>query len=79
MALESVDGAAGTIFTKLDRVRLALADASPAFDTFFGMNGIGLIFSDFVNFTRTDFGTVSAAITFFAVYHWIHITIPENL
>ena len=62
----------GSTLIKLDWFRLTLVYTSPALNTVLGMDGIWFIFLHFIDFTGTDFGTVSTATAFFAVYHWVH-------
>jgi hypothetical protein len=57
---------------EMDGLRSTLIDTGPAFYTIFWMDRIGFIFFDLIDFTGADLGTVSTAITFFAIYHWDH-------
>jgi hypothetical protein len=61
-----------SIFMQMDRLHGTLIDTSPAFYTILRMDRIGFIFFDLIDFTGTDLGTVSTAITFFAIHHWDH-------
>jgi len=36
------------------------------------MGRLGFVFFDFIDFAGTNFGTVSTATAFFAIYHWVH-------
>jgi hypothetical protein len=62
----------GSIFFKPDGLGRALVYAGPSFNAILRVGRIGFVFFDLIDFTGTDLGTISAAITFFLIDDRIH-------
>ena len=61
-----------SIFVELDRLLRTLADAGPAFNTFFWMDRIRFILVHLIDFTGTDLNTVATTRAYISIHYGIH-------